>query len=287
MVNLYKNIRSNLQFKQFEIGDLLFTEYTCPIEDETAGFWAHMDYLVHVLSGKKTWHTTSNIWVAEAGQTLFFKKGAAFVEQVFDEDFCLLLFFIPDDFVREIVKELAGDIETHPVPDKEEAIRVHDDVALSAFFQSMMAYFSGDEKPSEHLLRLKLKELIVSILLGQKNPALSSYFQSLVNSDAPSVAAIMETNYRYNLSMEEFAEMCHRSLSSFKRDFRKTFHEPPGKWLLRKRLEYSAVLLRNSDSPISQISLECGFEDISHFSRTFRAKFGVPPTAYRKQTPSR
>ena len=285
MLNMYEDIRSNQHFNKFEIGELLFAEYTCPIEENSVGIWAHTDYLVHVVSGKKTWHTTNGTWIAEAGQTLFFKKGAAIVEQYFEEDFCLLLFFISDNFVRESIKEVGADLKSNSmqVALQESAIRVNNDIALSVFFQSMLTYFSGAEKPSEILLRLKLKELILSILVSQSNPTLSSYFQSLVHCEELSVAEIMEANFRYNLSLENFAEMCHRSLSSFKRDFRKYFNESPGRWLLKKRLDYSAVLLRTKDINISQVAFESGFEDLSHFSKAFKDKFGVSPTTFSKQ----
>lgn len=87
----------------------------------------------------------------------------------------------------------------------------------------MRTYFSGREKPSEPLLRLKLKELVVSILTGGSNRALAGYFQFLSQGDGPSVAEIMEANFRFNLSLDEYAALCHRSLSSFKRDFQE-FH---------------------------------------------------------------
>ena len=51
---------------------------------------------------------------------------------------------------------------------------------------------------------------------------------------------------RAELRLEEYAKLCHRSLSSFKREFQSHFSESPGKWLLQKRLEYASSLLRNS-----------------------------------------
>jgi AraC-like DNA-binding protein len=285
MVNYYEDVLSNLQFKKFVIGELLFSEYTCPLEEESVGIWTHMDYLIHVVSGKKTWHTARGTWVAESGQTLFFKKGAAVVQQFFDDNFCLLVFFVPDIFVRDIVKELAAELKgaLPPVDRETAAMRVNNDVAITAFLQSMLAYFSGAEKPSEPLLRLKLKELIIGILLSENNPSLSSYFQSVANSKAPEVAEIMEANFQYNLSLDRFAAMCHRSLSSFKRDFRKQYDESPGRWLLQKRLDYSTTLLGNTRKNISQVGYECGFEDLSHFSRVFKKRFGVSPANFRKQ----
>ena len=289
MMNMYDAIRDNLHFNKFAVGELLFVEYKCPLEQEAAGVWTPMDYFVHVLSGRKTWRTTDGTWIAEKGQTLFFKKGAAVLYQDFKEDFCVLVFFVSDDFIRDVVREVAGQLRG-----RQEAAALHkaamlvkDDVTLTAYFQSMLSYFAATAKPAETLLTLKLKELIVSILLGGNNPELSIYFQSLLKSDAPPLSQIMEANFCYNLALEDFAKLSHRSLSTFKRDFRKYYNQSPGKWLLQKRLEYSAVLLKNPALNVSQVALDCGFEDLSHFSRAFKEKFAVSPANYRKEIPGR
>ena len=284
MINAYDTIRESLHFNKFEVGELLFVEYKCPIEQDVAGVWTPMDYFVHVLSGRKTWRTTEGTWVVEKGQTLFFRKGAAIVHQDFKDDFCVMDFFVSDDFVRDVVKEVAGQLTIRYEGDAlhKGTIVVNDDVTLAAYFQSMLAYFTGTAKPAETLLKLKLKELIVSILLGRNNPELAAYFQSLLKTDAPSLPQTMEANFCYNLSLEDFAKLSHRSLSAFKRDFRKYYQQPPGKWLLQKRLEYSAVLLKNPARNVSQVALDCGFEDLSHFSRAFKDKFGVSPANFRK-----
>jgi AraC-like DNA-binding protein len=284
MMNMYDEIRANLHFNKFVVGELLFVEYKCPIEQEAAGVWTPMDYFVHVLSGRKTWRTTDGTWTLEKGQTLFFKKGAAVLHQDFKEDFCVLVFFVSDNFIRDVVREVSGQLSVRHEGGAlhKGAIIVNGDVTLAAYFQSMLAYFTGTAKPAETLLTLKLKELIVSILLGRNNPELSAYFQSLLKSDAPPLSQIMEANFCHNLGLEDFAKLSHRSLSTFKRDFRKYFNQSPGKWLLQKRLEYSAVLLKNPALNVSQVALDCGFEDLSHFSRAFKDKFGVSPANYRK-----
>jgi AraC-like DNA-binding protein len=196
-----------------------------------------------------------------------------------------MVFFVSDRFIRDVVREVSGQLssQNHGNPLRKGAIVVNGDATLAAYFQSMLAYFTGTAKPAETLLTLKLKELIVSILLGRNNPELAAYFQSLLKSDAPVLSHIMEANFCYNLALEDFAKLSHRSLSAFKRDFRKYYNESPGKWLLQKRLDYSAVLLKNPALNVSQVALDCGFEDLSHFSRAFKEKFGVSPANYRKE----
>ena len=284
LMNMYDDIRANLHFNKFAVGELLFVEYKCPIEQEAVSVWTPMDYFVHVLSGRKTWRTTEATWTLEKGDTLFFKKGACVLHQDFKDDFCLLLFFVSDDFIRDVVREVSGQLSVRQEGGAlhKGAILVNGDVTLAAYFQSMLSYFSGTAKPAETLLTLKLKELIVSILLGGNNPELAAYFQSLVKSDVPPLSQIMEANFCYNLALEEFAKLSHRSLSTFKRDFRKYYNQPPGKWLLQKRLEYSAVLLKNPALNVSQVAMDCGFEDLSHFSRAFKEKFGTSPVNFRK-----
>jgi AraC-like DNA-binding protein len=284
VLNLYEAVRSNPSLNKLEIGDFLFAQFTCGVGDEKLGLWAHSDYLVNVVTGKKTWFTSDGVWAANRGETLFFKKGAAIVNQHFEAEFCLVIFFVPDHLVRSTAREIAGSlgaVPSHMAPITS-AARVENDVALSAFFQSIHTYFSGTEQPSEALLRLKVKELIVSILTSGRNPALAAYFRRMGELDAPSVAEIMEQNFRFNLSLEEYAKLCHRSLSSFKREFRAQFQDSPGKWLLRKRLDYSAALLRNSRMNVTEIAFESGFEDVSHFSRVFKERFNISPVAYRQ-----
>lgn len=284
ILNAFEAIRANPTAKIFEIGELLFAEFICPAQESPVGIWTHTDHMVHVLTARTAWKISMRTWSAQAGDTVFFKKGAYILPQHTEQDLCVQLFFIPDGFVRETVMELGANLPvvSELVDAREMAIRINNDMALSAFFHAMTIYFADDEKPPEALLKLKLKELLTSILVSQNNRTLSAYFRSVAGSDAPAIAAIMEMNFFHNLSLEAFAQMCHRSLSSFKREFEKHYGTSPGRWLLERRLEHSVALLLNTGMNVTEIMFECGFEDPSHFSRAFKKKFGQPPSAYRK-----
>ncbi|MEX2603614.1 MAG: alpha/beta fold hydrolase [Gracilimonas sp.] len=96
--------------------------------------------------------------------------------------------------------------------------------------------------------------------------------------------SVMHENYLYNLKVEEFAKLCGKSLSAFKRDFRSAYHTTPARWIKRKRLEYSKKLLTDSDLNINQISYECGFVNSSHFIKSFREQFNITPHQFRITT---
>ena len=285
MLNALDVIRANPTAKRFEIGEILFAQFDCPVVDERLGLWSQTDHLIHVVSARSTWKTSMGTWSAEAGETVFFRKGAFVSPPHLEEDLCLLIFFIPDAFVREAVRELAAHLQPiSQLPDtREVVIRVNNDMTLSAFFQSMLVYFASNEQPPEALLKLKLKELLASILVSPGNPKLSAYLRSLAMCDAPPVPAIMEANFCHSLPLDAFAKMCHRSLSSFKREFRRCYRTTPGKWLIGRRLECAAQMLRSTNMSMTEIALECGFEEPAHFSRTFKTKFGRSPTDYREK----
>lgn len=285
MLNLYQAVRDNPSYSKLVIGDFLFAEFTCGTDQKMLENWTEADYLVHVVTGKKTWYTSDGIWKANPGDTLFFKKGATITEQHFEEDVCLLMLFIPDALMRSTVREVVEALGLHAAsrtPVKT-ALRVENDVTLAALFQSMRTYLAGDETPPEPLMRHKLKELVISVLTSRTNTELAAYFCTTGTRDAPSIAEIMEANFRFNLSLEEYAKLCHRSLSTFKREFQAHYQEPPGKWLLQRRLDHAAKLLRTSPLNITEVTFESGFEHVSHFSRVFKTRFGVPPLTYRQE----
>ena len=148
MINLFETVRDSLVFNKFRLNEVVCVEYTCPVEDEEVGIYAQSDYIVHVLSGKKTWRTIEGNWVMEAGQTIYVKKGAAMLKQFFEDDFCMFGFFLPDDLIRESLKESVHEVSAN-------SIDVHQFTAtkllpkdyIDSFIQSMFPYFKKKEEP--------------------------------------------------------------------------------------------------------------------------------------------
>jgi AraC-like DNA-binding protein len=285
MQNLYEVVKDNLYFNKFSINELICIEYTCPLEDEQLGIYAQYDYIIHVLSGEKAWKTIHGQWNLKAGDTLYVKKGAALITQFFEEDFCMLGFFLPDELIRESIADdqtpaINKDTQIHQLT----AAELKRDTYLDGFFQSMLTFFRAEDPPADAIIKLKLKELLLNIIYNGNDELLISYLNYIKENSHPSLTHIMETNFCFNLNLDQFAEMTHRSLSTFKRDFYNHYNTTPGKWLLNKRLNYAANMLVNNAANITQIAFDSGFEDVSHFSRVFKGKFNSTPSNYRKIT---
>jgi AraC-like DNA-binding protein len=94
----------------------------------------------------------------------------------------------------------------------------------------------------------------------------------------------MEANFFSHLSLEDFSRLCGRSLSAFKQEFKDIFHTTPGKWLLEKRLEYSRYLLETTGMSIDEVCMISGFENRSHFNRTFKDRYNLTPAKFGRRS---
>ncbi len=146
----------------------------------------------------------------------------------------------------------------------------------------MSSYFAETQEPDPSLLELKFKELVLNIADNPVNKDLLSYFCSLLYEPQSNLLKrVMEDNFRYNLKLGVYAELSNRSLSAFKRDFERLYHNTPGKWLLEKRLHHALHLMNNQHKTASEAAFESGFQSPSHFSRAFKMRFGKGPSAMK------
>jgi AraC-like DNA-binding protein len=285
MINLHDFISGSNHFRKFEVDDLLFVEYTCLVDDSRSEIWSHTNYFAFVLNGKKMWKTLKNEYLIKSEDLIFVKKGATCVYQYFEEKFYVLFVFIPDDFINWVVKKhlvKSLPVKRSATEETDKVIVLDPNEIFTAYFHSLLLYFRQPAPPSKALLKTKLEELILSMLYYGSNQELAHYFKEVCSNANLSMQEVMESNFHKKLSLNEFARLCARSLSVFKRDFSSQYGSSPGKWLTEKRLEYSRYLLEITGKDIEEVVLESGFTNRSHFIRVFKEKFGVTPLQFRK-----
>jgi AraC family transcriptional regulator, exoenzyme S synthesis regulatory protein ExsA len=156
-------------------------------------------------------------------------------------------------------------------------LELTNDRFLKGFFDSLLPYAENPGQLSGSMAELKTKEAIE--LLLRLNPGLKDFLFDFSEPHKIDLEAFMNQNFTFNVRLSQFAKLTGRSLATFKRDFKKTFVVSPEKWLLKKRLEEAHFLIAQRRQHPSAVYLDVGFENLSHFSHSFKKFFGYNPSS--------
>lgn len=172
-------------------------------------------------------------------------------------------------------------LEKHPWPagifeNDHSFLFIQEDRLIKNFIQSLEPYYNGSDQINQTFADVKREELLLILL--KNDPRLAHVFFNFEIPEKINLEEFMNRNFRFNTSLERFAFLTGRSLSSFKRDFQKIFGLNPGSWLKKKRLEEAYFQISRQKERPSDVYLEVGFEDLSHFSFAFKKEFGLTPT---------
>jgi AraC-like DNA-binding protein len=96
---------------------------------------------------------------------------------------------------------------------------------------------------------------------------------------------LADARYFEPLGVDDLAGAAGLSRAHFSREFRRAFGESPHAYLLTRRLERAAELLRNTDRSVADICFSVGLQSLGSFTTSFTRTFGVSPTAYRAAYP--
>ena len=96
---------------------------------------------------------------------------------------------------------------------------------------------------------------------------------------------IADARYAEQLTVDDMARAARLSPAHFSREFRAAFGESPHQYLLTRRLERAAALLRNTDRSVADICFSVGLQSVGSFTTSFTRTFGKSPTVYRAEFP--
>jgi AraC-like DNA-binding protein len=96
---------------------------------------------------------------------------------------------------------------------------------------------------------------------------------------------LADARYAEPLGVDDMARAARLSRAHFSREFRRAFGEAPHSYLLTRRLERAAALLRMTDRSVADICLSVGLQSIGSFTTSFTRTYGVSPTSYRARFP--
>jgi len=147
---------------------------------------------------------------------------------------------------------------------------------LESFFASLIPYFALESELPEKIVSIKIEEALT--ILRTIDNDIDTLLADFSEPFKINLTDFMEKNYMHNLTMQKFGYLTGRSLTTFKRDFKKAFNSTPQKWIIQKRLELAHYQLSEKGQKPIEVYLETGFENLSHFSFAFKKHFGYAPT---------
>lgn len=263
---------------RFNYHDVFFSYY---IKNETSCTQMNREHmLVYVYSGEIIVEEDGQRIVVRKGDCIFLRRDnrVKMTKQPFGEEAFQGVFMM---FKRDFLREFFQTIDKKTLPQKVErnyssAIKLPSSPDIESLFQSLVPYFNSDIAPSKDLMNLKLQEGVFSLLHIDHR-----FFPALFDFTEPWKIDIMDyldSNYMYDLSIEDIAGFTGRSLASFKRDFKKISDLSPQRWLVDKRLKVARDIILNEKRKVSDVYLEVGFKNLSHFSNAYKKQFGAAPS---------
>jgi AraC-like DNA-binding protein len=96
---------------------------------------------------------------------------------------------------------------------------------------------------------------------------------------------LADSRYFEPLDVDDLAAAAGLSRAHFSREFRRAFGESPHAYLLTRRLERAAALLRSTDHSVTDICFSVGLASLGSFTTSFTRTYGMSPTAYRRRYP--
>lgn len=286
IVDIYEYFKKHPGYNKLIGSDFLFVEYKCPLNIEEFQLWTKSHLITYVVNGKKDWLSAKRTYKLKAGDALFVRKGVYTTKQYLEEEYCVMLFFITDDFIRKFILENDLFKNNRVInPNQKYLFKISTNDSFASLIDSIFHYLKEGDSVPQSLIQIKFKELLYNIALNEENKDLMAFFQTINQNAKADMEQVMMENFQYDLNMEAFAKLCGRSLSAFKRDFKDDFKTTPSRWLTTRRLEYASTLLLGTELNVNQVCYQSGFKNPSHFIRAFKNKFNSPPNQFRLASP--
>lgn len=274
--------KKNEEYITFSYSDIVFSYYFS--DESKCSKMVREHFLVYVYSGKYILDEgkEKRRTVVGPGECVFLRRDnqiTMYKQPVGEEPFRGIFMTLKRPFLRDLYqkidrKYLPLDARKH----EHSIVKLPETPDITGLFQSMTHYFDSSIKPSDDIMNLKLLEGVYSLLNIDKG-----FFPTLFDFTAPwkiDILDYLNENFMYDLSMEEIASFTGRSLSTFKRDFKKISDLPPEKWLVQRRLQKAEEMLKDENKSVTDVYIEVGFKNFSHFSTAFKKQYGVTPSGY-------
>ena len=261
-----------------DASEMTFVAYRSDVYPERNEVFFEEHAVIVVLEGEKKFSSPTQELHVRKGDILFFQRGCYSMNESIDSSYRSLVFFVNEKMLKEFVNQHLILFQTQSAALPADLILAFSSSpTFTTFIDSLLPYFGAKTPFLNELLRLKFQELLLHLLELDASGQLRAILWHIYQGQKTDLDFLMITYLLKPLSMNELARLSGRSLSAFKRDFEDHFQTSPGQWIRRKRLEHAHFLLRNTDKNVSEVSMEIGYESVSHFIKAYKGQYGFTP----------
>ncbi|OEK07816.1 DNA-binding protein [Flavivirga aquatica] len=215
----------------------------------------------------------SNFLLMKSGHCLMTEKLSNTID-----NYRSILFFFTDESLLKFIQKHKISIKKYSNRASVHTFKYDD--YLKVFVNGLIDISKFKLELQTKLLELKFEELMLYLIETKGVEFIFSLIPH-VGSQLQHFIEIVESNKLNKLSLKELAFLSNMSVSTFKREFEKHFHNSPSKWFQEKRLEHAAFLLKEKLERPSDIFEDMGYENLSNFIQAFKTKYGVTPKQYQ------
>lgn len=252
-------------------------------QNNTGSMFLEDHLLLFVLKGKYTVRYGNQSYTVKKNEMVLLQKSITVEYEKSgekDEEYLLdyMMFFLKEDLINEFVK-MADLKPSYPAALDAVSVKSVNDRLIS-YIESLKPYFTQPDEISSGLIKIKLLELLFDVADTDEN----FYFQflQLKRKERKSITEVIEENIFNPVSLNDLAYLSGRSLSTFKREFKEIYNTSPLHYIRNRRLDKAKELLTHTSFSVTDVCFSTGFENVSHFSKVFKERFGISPSLLKK-----
>jgi len=242
--------------------------------------------LIYAMNGNSKMYSQDELEHLSTGESILLKCGS-FINQwqpaQTSQNFEAIAIHFYPNVLQMVFDNHIPDYLKNPVnPNQLLFQKIKSNAILQSYMNSLLMYFENPVLFTTDTIKLKLRELI-TLLYNLDLGGIRKILSDLFNPQQIDFKTVIAQHLFEPLNLEDYAFLLHLSLSTFRRKFQEIYGTSPGKYIQHQRLEKAAQLLTISNQQVSEICFDCGFGDISNFTKAFSKKYGCSPSKFREK----
>jgi AraC family transcriptional regulator, exoenzyme S synthesis regulatory protein ExsA len=191
-----------------------------------------------------------------------------------------MMFFLKEELLTEFIKmaSLESNYPSALVPVSVKPVNER----LIQYIHSLKPHFKDTAALKDGWVKVKLLELLFDV--ADADEQFLYQFLQLKRTKRKSITEVVEQNITNPVSLNDLAYLSGRSLSAFKRDFQAIYNTSPLRWIRNRRLDMAREMLLHTSLSVTDVCFSTGFESVAHFSKVFKERFGMAPSACKPQS---